>query len=107
MSINEDAPDYYRELLDCASKKKPSDRQMPSMPKMIRLANATRQTKASKYGINKVQHARALIVNLSDNGFDVSNIKEAISTALNIIYDYPSQIFSEEDIRNAIRSLPR
>lgn len=104
--INDHAPLIYNDILCCIDR---LDRweHITFTPDMIRLANATRQTKSPVGKLNKARLARAFIVNLSGNGFDAAKIMNAIAEALNVIYSDPNDIVSKNDVENCIKDLRR
>jgi hypothetical protein len=105
LNLNGAAPDYYYDLKDGIGKLNLSEQPEVFTPNMVKVANATRQTGAPNGTIAKARNTRALISNLSDNGFDVSKIKAAIVGALDVIFDDSENPFSINDIENCIKDL--
>jgi|GEM_PF-6323790 len=105
ISLNDYAPDHYYRLKNYIGGLDLNDKPEVFTPNMVKKANATRQTKSPTGGINKAQYARAFIVNLLDNGFDVAAIKTAIAEALNVIFNDANNPFSINDIENCIKDL--
>ncbi len=103
INLNGYAPDHYYRLNDYIGGLDLNEKPEVFTPNMVKQANGTRQTKSPTGSINKARYARALIVNLLDNGFDVAAIKPAIAEALNVIFD--TSDFSVNDIENCIKDL--
>lgn len=105
IELNDYAPDHYYKLRDLISNINLGENIEVFIPNMVKQANATRQIQSPTKPINKKRYARALITNLADNGFDVSNIKNAITEALSLIYDDSENPFSTNDVVNGIKDL--